>query len=257
MTDASHLPLTLYNANLQLWLRIGQLLEDNRGQWRDLLGRHLQDRLAEAGGEASRLQAGDWSALALLPGSALWHLAERQLDDMQALAQSAGEHQTAFAEGFQQALAEWQDTTSAALEEATAGTTGSTRPFDELRRVLDQLTEVMAPPAASPQPAASDSTRKPARRTAARTAPAREASPAAKAPAGATKKAAKRTAKRAATRAPAKKAAAPAKTAARKTPPSKAPTAKSPARKAPPRRAAKKAPARKAVRKSGGNGAAG
>lgn len=30
MTDASHLPLMLYNANLQLWLRIGQLLEDNR-----------------------------------------------------------------------------------------------------------------------------------------------------------------------------------------------------------------------------------
>ena len=51
--------LVVLGASAPLW--IGQLLEDNRGQWRDLLGRHMQDRLAEPRGEASPLQARDRS----------------------------------------------------------------------------------------------------------------------------------------------------------------------------------------------------
>lgn len=241
MTDAGHLPLTLYNANLQLWLRIGQLLEDNRGQWMELLNRGLQDNLAQAGGEAARLQAGDWSALAMLPGSALWHLAERQAGDLQALAQSAGEHQTAFVEGFQQALDEWQATTTAALEEVSGADPSG--PLDALRRLLDQISDVMLPTATAP--AASAAGRKPARRTAARTTSAADTAPAAKA----SRKAAKKTGQRA-------PGGTAAKTAARKSAPAKKAAAKrAPAKKAAAKRAAKKATARKATGK-GGNGAA-
>ncbi|MGY0633722.1 hypothetical protein [Luteimonas sp. A478] len=252
MTDASHLPLTLYNANLQLWLRIGQLLEDNRGQWMELLRRGLQDRLAEAGGEAARLQAGDWSALAMLPGSALWHLAERQASDMQALAQSASDHQATFVDGFQQALTEWQQTTTAALEDTTADTAHSAGPLDALRKVLDQLSEVMMPATTGPAVTATAPARKPARRTAARTTPAPEARPAAKAPRKAAKKAAKRAASKAVKKAAVKKAPARKKAAASK----KAAAGKAPASKAVAKTAAKKTSARKAAKKTSRNGAA-
>ena len=40
------LPQALYKANLDLWLRIGELLEDNRAQWTALLARELGDGAA-------------------------------------------------------------------------------------------------------------------------------------------------------------------------------------------------------------------
>ena len=43
------LPQALYKANLDLWLRIGELLEDNRAQWTALLARELGDGAAHRG----------------------------------------------------------------------------------------------------------------------------------------------------------------------------------------------------------------
>ena len=51
------LPQALYKANLDLWLRIGELLEDNRAQWTALLARELGDN---GGPGLDALRQGDW-----------------------------------------------------------------------------------------------------------------------------------------------------------------------------------------------------
>src|SRR5690625_2570093 len=122
MTDASKLPLALYKANLELWLRMGQLLEDNRGQWMGLLASELDQRMSEARRSAGDVQAArNWPSMAMLPGSELWRIAEQQVSDLQALAQTASGNQMTFVNGFQQALEEWQQATASAFGEAASG----------------------------------------------------------------------------------------------------------------------------------------
>ncbi|WP_129136922.1 hypothetical protein [Luteimonas sp. YGD11-2] len=122
------LPQALYKANLDLWLRIGELLEDNRAQWTALLARELGDG-AVPGLDA--LRQGDWQALASLPAQVLERLSSQGLGELQATAQTALGGQMNFATGFQAALAEWQQATAAALGEAGAGT-------GDLQSVIEQ-----------------------------------------------------------------------------------------------------------------------
>lgn len=210
MTDASHLPLALYKANLELWLRIGQLLEDNRGQWMDLLAHELDRRVAGTRAATGRDRPGrDWPSMAMLPGSELWRLAERQIGDLQALARTASGNQVAFVDGFRQALQQWQEATAAAFGAAAGDAAIPAQPFDGLRETLERLSSALlsgmggAAPAAGAGPHRDAAGAAPAKRPARRT-------PARKAPAPA---------KRASARTAAKKAAKPAarKTAARKT----------------------------------------
>ena len=116
------LPQALYKANLDLWLRIGELLEDNRAQWTALLARELGDGASDAGLDLDALRQGDWQALASLPAQALERLSAHGLGDLQATVQTALGGQMNFATGFQAALAEWQQATAAALGDAGAGT---------------------------------------------------------------------------------------------------------------------------------------
>lgn len=115
------LPLSLYKANLDLWLRIGELLEENRNQWTTLMARELQQGATGSGFDLDALRRGDWQTLALLPGQALQRLAAHGVSDLQAAAQTALGNQMTFATGFQQALADWQQATVEALGDA-AGT---------------------------------------------------------------------------------------------------------------------------------------
>jgi len=220
MTNASHLPLALYKANLELWLRVGQLLEDNREQWADLLAHELNERMAAARGEAGRFRAGgDWPSMAMLPGSELWRLAEQQVDDLQALAQTASGNQMTFVNGFQQALEQWQQATAAAFGEAAGEATVPAQPFQGLRETLEGLSNALLSGIAAGTPAAAAAPRKaaPVRRAAG---PARKATgktAAKKATRKAPKKAApKKTARKAAKKATKKAAGKTARRTARK-----------------------------------------
>src|SRR5690554_3358165 len=223
MTDASNLPLALYKANLELWLRIGQLLEDNREQWTGVLAQELDQRMAEAGRSAGDAGAapGWQSSLAMMPGNELWRLAEQQVSDLQALAQTASGNQMTFVNGFQQALEEWQEATASAFGEAAGDVELPAQPFQGLHDTFEQLSNALLSgmgalaPAARTAPAAGAGTRAPQRP--AGKAPARKAAKAANRPA---RKAARKTAGKAsrpATKKAVKKAAkAPARKVAKK-----------------------------------------
>ncbi|TKS54978.1 hypothetical protein E4582_09540 [Luteimonas yindakuii] len=148
------LPQALYKANLDLWLRIGELLEDNRTQWTALLARELDDGAAGANVDLEVLRAGDWQSLAALPAQALQRLASHGLGDLQATAQTALGGQMNFATGFQAALADWQQATAAALGDAGAGA-------GDLQSIIEQALQAFgagtgAPGAASRSDAAAD-----------------------------------------------------------------------------------------------------
>src|SRR5690606_12104728 len=89
MDKTSNLPLALWQANLDLQMRLGQLLQDGDGQARKLL------------------QAGDWPALAALPMETFWRQAG-QAGDGKAAAQTALQAQQEFVGGLAEALQDWQ-----------------------------------------------------------------------------------------------------------------------------------------------------
>src|SRR5690554_848896 len=247
MTDASNLPLALYKANLELWLRIGQLLEDNREQWTGVLAQELDQRMAEAGRSAGDAGAapGWQSSLAMMPGNELWRLAEQQVSDLQALAQTASGNQMTFVNGFQQALEEWQQATAGAFGEAATGVELPAQPFQGLHDTFEQLSNALlsgmgalaTPAAAAPRTGTVD-----ARRPAAKKAPVRKVAKTSSRPATrATRRATKKSAARSVSKTPVRKATKKAtkktvKKAARK-------TAARPAKKA-----AKRAPRKAAAR---------
>lgn len=216
MTDASNLPLALYKANLELWLHLGQLLKDNREQWMGLLTRELEQRMSEARRGAGNVPAAaDLPSMAMLPGSELWRIAEQQVSDLQALAQTASGNQMAFVNGFQQALEEWQQATASAFGEAAGDVELPAQPFQGLHDTFEQLSNALLSGMGALGPAAAPAPGTGAPRPAANKAPARKAARAAKRPARkaarktaapATKKAVKKVAKKAA-KAPARKAA--------------------------------------------------
>ncbi|MCD9033865.1 hypothetical protein LDO32_19325 [Luteimonas sp. Y-2-2-4F] len=220
------LPLALYKANLDLWLRISELLEENRGQWVALIAREIGDGAAETGAEAAALRSGDWQALALLPGQALQRLAEHGVGDLQAAAQTALGNQMTFATGFQQALADWQQATVSALGEiGRVDLPGGLQDvFDQALQgwttLPDALTAFAGGSAAAASAAPPPRERRaapsaPARKTAAAKRPAKRATRKAAAPTRpakkATKKAAPKKATKRATKAPARTAKRPAR----------------------------------------------
>jgi hypothetical protein len=199
-------PLALYKANLELVLRLGTLLQENRRRW-NLLGTSstsaaIERTLAET---ERMLTANDWTSLAAMPGEEFWKSLQGDAGPMQGTAQAAVANQAAFAEGLREAFAAWQQQSIDALGESgmTAGK------FD----VAGFMNLFQGPPAVAESPAKSPGRAKP---KAARKPPAKATRPAAKKKAGPAKSAA--TKKKAGTAKPAasKKKAKAAKPAAKK-----------------------------------------
>lgn len=116
MTASTDLPLRLYKANLELNLRVNQLLQQSAQQWLDLGARLVGDGVAESDAEADQLaRAGDWQSLASLPGEAFWRQLQQRFGDVQTASQIAISTQTLFARGLQEALRAWQKDTTLAL----------------------------------------------------------------------------------------------------------------------------------------------
>lgn len=111
-------PLALYKANLELVLRLGTLLQENRRRW-NLLGTSstsaaIERTLAET---ERMLTSNDWKSLATMPGEEFWKSIKDDAGPLQGSAQTAMANQTAFAEGLREAFAAWQQQSVDALGE--------------------------------------------------------------------------------------------------------------------------------------------
>ncbi len=114
------LPLTLYKANLEFYLKTGKLLQESGQRWLEIGTRAFGDGIAESRAEVDQLiRSGDWQALAALPQDAYWRQLQQRFGDSQAVAQIAISNQTQFFAGLQEALQTWQEESAAALGVAT------------------------------------------------------------------------------------------------------------------------------------------
>lgn len=115
------LPLDLFKANLELHLRITRLAQENSQRWLEVASRAGNDGVAESSAEIENLlKAENWQALAALPTQAFWRQFQQRVGDTQTLVQAAVSNQTAFTQGLQQAVQEWQKAVNTAAGSADA-----------------------------------------------------------------------------------------------------------------------------------------
>ncbi|MEZ5463194.1 hypothetical protein [Dokdonella sp.] len=117
-------PLALYKANLELVLRLGTLLQENRRRWNLLGSSSTSAAIERTLAETERmLTSNDWTSLAAMPGEEFWKSLKGDAGPMQGTAQAAAANQAAFAEGLKEAFAAWQQQSMDALGESglTAG----------------------------------------------------------------------------------------------------------------------------------------
>ena len=159
MAPASDLPLALWQANLDLQLRIARLLQDNGREWLDMGLRAVGEGAFEFDAETRALwRGGDWQALAALPVETLWRQLEQRVGDGQALAQVALNAQDTFAGGLASALRDWQAQVTRALAGAGAG---EASPLEAWQAAFAPWREALAQTGA-PAAAAASAARKPA-----------------------------------------------------------------------------------------------
>ena len=119
--DAS-IPKALYQANIDLALRIAALLQENGKQWFDLFAEEASTRLEEGLSQVAGFgQSLSLEKLSSLPADAATQLLQVDMGRWQALLASAVENQSHFAEGVQQALKQWQGACSNAFDVADFG----------------------------------------------------------------------------------------------------------------------------------------
>ncbi len=122
MSADTELPLDLYNANLELQLRIAALIQESAQKWLELGKQAMDEALAESAGEEEQLlKTRNWQTLATLPGEAFWYQLQQRLGDAQAAARIAVESQAAFMAGVQEAIQTWQMDTTRIVDAAIAG----------------------------------------------------------------------------------------------------------------------------------------
>ncbi len=116
MSVNSKTPMALYKANLELVLRIGALLHENRRRWAQAGATGTSKAIERTLAETERmLTTNDWTALSAMPGEEFWQSLGTGAGPMQGTVESAVRSQTEFAEGLKQAFAEWQQQSTEAL----------------------------------------------------------------------------------------------------------------------------------------------
>lgn len=119
--DAS-IPKALYQANIDLALRIAALLQENGKQWFDLFAEEASTRLEEGLSQAGSLGQGmSLEKLAALPADAATQFLQIDVGRWQTLLSHAVDNQSQFAHGVQEALSQWQDACSGAFDAVALG----------------------------------------------------------------------------------------------------------------------------------------
>lgn len=109
-------PMALYKANLELVLRLGTLLQENRQRWMQAGTAGTSEAIQRTLAETERmLTTNDWSALSKIPGQEFWNSMGTGTTPLHGTIETAVRSQTEFAEGLKQAFAEWQQQSAAAL----------------------------------------------------------------------------------------------------------------------------------------------
>ncbi|GAB3254180.1 phasin family protein [Chitinimonas naiadis] len=112
----NYMPVTLIKAQLSLWLRTSELIQENREQWLALGVKAMHRTVEETQAEVDELtQAQDWQSLSTLPAHAFRRCMEAHLAEVQEVAEAMLGHQTDFAKGCQVALADWQKAATEAI----------------------------------------------------------------------------------------------------------------------------------------------
>lgn len=224
MNSTTAVPLALYQANVELQSRLGELVQAGGQHWLEFGQRLVSDGIVESAAEFQDIiRTQDWQRLAALPADAFWRQLQQRFGDQQAATQLAVAAQASFVHGLQEALQDWQHQTVAALDQAGLALPALDRSWQELFSGWPPVLPAapFAAPTSAPAPPPAPG-RAAGKKAAARPPVARKAPAAAK----------KTTAKKAAT-----KNVAAGKAAAKK-------AVKKPARR-PVRKAAKKAAARR------------
>src|SRR5690606_24985820 len=103
-------PFSLFKAHLELQLRLQRLMQENGQQWLESATRAGSERITESSAEIeSLLKAKNWQELATLPAQAFWRQSQHYVGGAQALTHVAIQNRTAFTQGLQQAIHDWQE----------------------------------------------------------------------------------------------------------------------------------------------------
>ncbi|MDF1486119.1 hypothetical protein PY257_13170 [Ramlibacter sp. H39-3-26] len=127
-TIPTELPMALYKAQLDFFMRTGALLQESGQRWVEFSTEHLKE-----------------GALARPTGPA--ELLQRQFGDMQTLAQEATDNQKALVAGLSEAMRAWQQASADALGHANTALP-PTDAWNELLKPFGLVTP--AQPAAKP-----------------------------------------------------------------------------------------------------------
>lgn len=118
MAPSTKTPLALYKANLELVLRLGTLLQENRRRWNQLGTSGASAAIERTLAETERmLTSNDWASLAAMPGEEFWKSVRDDAGPLQGSTQAALANQVAFADGLREAFAAWQQQSLDALGE--------------------------------------------------------------------------------------------------------------------------------------------
>ena len=116
MNVNSKTPMALYKANLELVLRIGALLQENRQRWMQTGATGTNEAIQRTLAETERmLTTSDWTALSAMPGEEFWKSMRGGAGPLQGTIEAAVRSQSEFSEGLKQAFAEWQQQSADAL----------------------------------------------------------------------------------------------------------------------------------------------
>ena len=109
-------PFNLYKANVELQLRITQMLQQGRRSCLESTQQCNAGAIAETENEIEDLlQSASWQSLATLSPETFGRLLEVGMGGAQSMNQTLIKNQTVFAAGLQQALQDWQKTVTELL----------------------------------------------------------------------------------------------------------------------------------------------
>jgi hypothetical protein len=168
----SKTPMALYKANLELVLRIGALLQENRRRWSQAGAAGASEAIERTLAETQRmLTTNDWSSLSAMPGEEFWKSLSGGSAPLQGTVESAIRSQTEFAQGLKDAFAEWQQQSV----EAMGGSDSQAAPW-----AFGDLMQAFSPTAGGRKPAPAQSTAEAHKPTAKAKSPAKSRKTAAK-----------------------------------------------------------------------------
>ena len=154
-------PIALYKANLELVMRLGALLQENRQRWTKFGMAGADNAVERTLSETGRmLTSNDWQSLATLPGETFWKALQGDAGPMQGAVDTAVSNQTAFAQGLQDAFAAWQQQCADVIQDAGAALPGNATFEGFLKTFTPQKSAAAARPTAA-APAAAKSKAKP------------------------------------------------------------------------------------------------